>query len=1045
MFQNSVLKTFKDDEKLVAQRWAFYQNYKSKVEAIKEFKEEEYQDGFLKDIFENCLGYTLKTTNPSSFNLEREKKNETDSKKADAVIYINDEIMGVIELKAQDTKNLDKVQQQAFYYLSQHSKSKYVIISNFDELRFYIEKSTSYESFSLFNLSYEEFSKLHLILAYENIKDEKALKIREKSNLFEQNISKNLYKDFSNFRTLLFDNLVKNNLENETLVSSDSNLLPDKSQLLRLTQKLCDRIIFILFAEDRALLRTNMIKEIRDEFINQKFTNYSLYDIYKFYFDAINKGNERLDIPQYNGGLFAVDELLDSLIIDDFILDENVQILSNYDFASEISVNILGHIFEQSLTDLEELQANIENIDFDKTKSKRKKDGVFYTPEYITRYIVENTLGKMCSEKREELQIGNGILIPSNPKKLTKQEQQTKDNLQEYKNWLLNLKILDPACGSGAFLNQALEYLITEHKNLQNDLALMGDLFASYMVEEEILEHNLYGVDINEDAVEIAKLSLWLRTAKRGRPLTKLADKIVCANSLLEMPFSENSFDVVIGNPPYVRVQGLKSNYENEAKLYEEKFVSATGNYDLYVLFMEQSFKMLNKTGKLSYILPHKFLISDFGSGIRRFLSENKAVESLLHFGSEMVFEDASTYTCIINLSHNNEKLHFKSISPNDIFNPSEYDSISYENLNSDKWNLTSNDISKVLEKINLQPLRVKDVFAKIFQGAKTGSDDIFLLLSTEKSFYSKALNKIVEVEKGLLKPMLKGEDISRYKNLKNRYSVIFPYILEDGKAKPMSEDFIKDNYPKGYEYLKENEEFLRGREKRRFDNPKDWFLFSRNQGINYFHYHKIIIQELSFGSNLTYDNFGMCHAGQYSMVKKKEIKEDDKFYLTLLNSSLMWFFIKNTSTEFRGGYFAYQTKYIEPFPLPKLENLEQQEPFIQKADLMLELNKKLQELKQNFINELNLEKVPTKLQKFEELDFDDFVKEYAKAKKLKFADKLEERNFKNEWQRLFENDKKEVLEIQNQINITDKEIDQMVYKLYDLTPDEIKIVEGVS
>ena len=109
----------------------------------------------------------------------------------------------------------------------------------------------------------------------------------------------------------------------------------------------------------------------------------------------------------------------------------------------------------------------------------------------------------------------------------------------------------------------------------------------------------------------------------------------------------------------------------------------------------------------------------------------------------------------------------------------------------------------------------------------------------------------------------------------------------------------------------------------------------------------------------------------------------------------------------------------------------------------MLELNKKLQELKQNFINELNLEKVPTKLQKFEELNFDDFVKEYAKAKKLKFADKLEERNFKNEWQRLFENDKKEVLEIQNQINITDKEIDQMVYKLYDLTPDEIKIIEG--
>ncbi|AZL53924.1 restriction endonuclease subunit M [Aliarcobacter skirrowii] len=1032
IFQNSVLKTFKQDEKLVAARWAAFQNYKSKVEAIKDFKEEEYQDGFLKDIFESCLGYTLKTTNPSSFNLEREKKNETDSKKADGVIYLNSEIIAVIELKDTKTKNLDRVQQQAFWYLTQHTKAKYVIISNFDELRFYFDKSTAYESFSLFNLSYDEFCKLHLLLSFENIKDETALKIKEKSNSFEQDISKKLYKDFSNFRTLLFENIVKNN---PTI---------DKQTLLRLTQKLCDRIIFILFAEDRDLLRANMIKEIREEFINQKFTNYSLYDIYKFYFEAINKGNDKLQIPQYNGGLFAVDELLDSLIIDDFILDENVQILSNYDFASEISVNILGHIFEQSLTDLEELQANIDNVNFDKTKSKRKKDGVFYTPEYITRYIVENTLGKMCSEKREELLIGNGILIPSNPKKLTKQEQQTKDNLQEYKNWLLNLKILDPACGSGAFLNQALEYLISEHKNLQNDLALMGDLFASYMVEEEILEHNLYGVDINEDAVEIAKLSLWLRTAKRGRPLTKLADKIVCANSLLNMPFSENSFDVVIGNPPYVRVQGLKSNYENEAKLYEEKFVSATGNYDLYVLFMEQSFKMLNQKGKLSYILPHKFLISDFGSGIRGFLSENKAVESLLHFGSEMVFEDASTYTCIINLSYNNEKLHFKSISPNDIFNPFQYDSISYENLNSDKWNLSSNDIAKVLEKINLQPLRVKDVFAKIFTGIQTSGDDVYLLLETKDGLYSKALDKIVEVEKGLLKPMLKGEDISRYKNLQNKYSVIFPYILENQKAKPMSEDFIKENYPKGYEYLKANEEFLRGREKGKMDKD-GWFLYIYPKSLAEFEQPKIITPYMGIKSQMSYDDGSFYHNTKgFGFVKKDEIKEDYKFYLSILNSSLMWLFIKNTSAEFRGGYFTFTTSQINPFPLPKLNSLDEQEPFIKKADLMLELNKKLQELKQNFINELNLEKVPTKLQKFEELDFDDFVKEYAKAKKLKFADKLEERNFKNDWQRLFENDKKEVLEIQNQINITDKEIDQMVYKLYDLTPDEIKIVEGI-
>jgi len=179
-----------------------------------------------------------------------------------------------------------------------------------------------------------------------------------------------------------------------------------------------------------------------------------------------------------------------------------------------------------------------------------------------------------------------------------------------------------------------------------------------------------------------------------------------------------------------------------------------------------------------------------------------------------------------------------------------------------------------------------------------------------------------------------------------------------------------------------------------------------------------------------------------YSFIKKDGIKEDYKFYLTILNSSLMWLFIQNTSTELRGGYFAFKTAYLEPFPLPKLVNLEQQEPFIQKANLMLELNIKLQTTKQDFHNELGFEKLSKKLLKFEELEFDEFVKEFTKAKKIKFADKLAERNFKNDWSTLFENDKKEVLQIQNKINIIDKEIDQMVCKLYDLSDDEIRIVE---
>ena len=167
---------------------------------------------------------------------------------------------------------------------------------------------------------------------------------------------------------------------------------------------------------------------------------------------------------------------------------------------------------------------------------------------------------------------------------------------------------------------------------------------------------------------------------------------------------------------------------------------------------------------------------------------------------------------------------------------------------------------------------------------------------------------------------------------------------------------------------------------------------------------------------------------------------EYNKYLLCVFNSKMGHYLMKN-SPKTGTGDLLVSVQAIEPLKIPVINN---QDLFIQKADLMIELNKKSQETKQNFYNELKLEKLTNKLQKFEELEFDDFIKEYTKSKKIKFADKLEERNFKNDWKALFENDKKEVLEIQNQINQTDKEIDQMVYKLYDLTEDEIKIVESV-
>jgi REP element-mobilizing transposase RayT len=202
-----------------------------------------------------------------------------------------------------------------------------------------------------------------------------------------------------------------------------------------------------------------------------------------------------------------------------------------------VDVNILGHIFENSLSEIEEVAAQIEGTQVDLKKSKRKKDGVFYTPKYITKYIVENTVGTLCSEKKATLEIDESEYLKSRKGRTTKKLKELDDKLTSYRNWLLTLTICDPACGSGAFLNQALDFLIREHRYIDELRAKLLEVPMVFTeVENSILENNIYGVDINDESVEIARLSLWLRTAKKGRKLTTLSNNIKCGNSLIDDP-----------------------------------------------------------------------------------------------------------------------------------------------------------------------------------------------------------------------------------------------------------------------------------------------------------------------------------------------------------------------------------------------------------------------------------------------------------------------------------------------------------------------------
>ena len=530
LFQQSVQKKFiKDLDKAKVetayQKLIAHFGNTDVQENIKKAKEEQYQEGFLRELFVDVLGYVL---NPQpNYNLITEQKNEKNSKKADGAILKNGKPIAVIELKSVKTTDLQSIEIQAFNYKANQTECIYIVTSNFQKIRFYIENAVDFEEFDLFDLSRERFDLLYLCLQVDNALSDLPLRIKQASLEREENITKKLYADYSLFKQTLFKDISAQN--------KSKGFKP--LELLKKTQKLLDRFLFIFFAEDKGLLPPNSVSEILNQWDKLKELDayQPLYNRFKLYFGYLNVGHKgkHYDIFAYNGGLFAPDDLLDNFIITDNILYNHCRVLSHYDFDTEVDTNILGHIFEHSLNEVDEvaLQSNgFKPIGI----GKRKKDGIFYTPRYITKYIVESTVGELCKQKKLTLGLDNEALIKADTKKDRKLYQA---KIDEYRNWLLHLTILDPACGSGAFLNQAFEFLLQEHRLIDSMTAMLfGDSLVMTDNVTEILENNIFGVDINEESVEIARLSLWLRTAIVGRRLNDLSRNIKCGNSLISDP-----------------------------------------------------------------------------------------------------------------------------------------------------------------------------------------------------------------------------------------------------------------------------------------------------------------------------------------------------------------------------------------------------------------------------------------------------------------------------------------------------------------------------
>lgn len=992
LLQRNIVKKYLNllNEEQTIWPWEQYQSYflNEDIQAnIHKIKEEQFQEGFLRELFVKVLGFTI---NPSpNYNLTTELKNEVGTKKADGAILLDEKVIGVIELKDHKTPDLASIEDQAFGYKSKHKDTRLVIISNFEKLRLYIDDAVEYREWDIFNMTLDEFRELYLCLAWQQIEHGIAIKMKQESVSSEDQITQALYKDYSEFKRVLFADILEHNPAPVGKDTKDWQLL-----LFKKTQKLLDRLLFFLFAEDAGLLPPNMILQILDEWKQLKDLDMDvpLYERIKKHFGYLDTGyrGSRYEIFAYNGGLFKPDEVLDNIKISDEILAEHTRKLSAYDFESDVDVNILGHIFENSLSEIEEVTQQITRGEAPQT-SKRKQDGVFYTPQYITKYIVENTVGRLCAEKKTELNIIKEEYDAAQYRQL-KTKQRLLEQLQQYRQWLLGITIVDPACGSGAFLNAALQALIAEHKHIDElEKKVLGYSLEFHDIEHHILENNLYGVDINEESVGIAQLALWLRTAKKQRKLNTLSQNIKCGNSLISDPavagdkafnwqkefpqvFEKGGFDVVIGNPPYVNMANIQN--EQERKYYQKSYSTVKNKCDLYSIFTEKAKSLLKDKGLLGFIFPNSWMGTESFSKFRNFLSKEVTVYQLVELPPG-VFEDAivTTVLCFyqntLPQANNNVEVYAcidKEFIKKDFV-------LSYEQI------LNNPNSSFAFEKtISLEnvPCKKLSEIASFSLGIKTSDDARFVFDEPIDDTCYK---------------FIRGRNISRWSHPYNDEWIWYQPSLICEK-------------PGGRPRVLEN------------------FLVDR----------KIVIQDIATQITATIDSEKYLCNDTLNIIYSLNTDYSFEYILCILNSKLVNVWFKKL---FPAGLHI-KTNQLEQIPIPIIE-MGSQQPFIALAETMLSLNSQLQEKRSRFLRRLsdNIEgvKITSALQQFDTMDFKGLMTE---LKKQKIRIPVKEQD---EWEDFFNERVAECRELSAQIKATDEEIDNKVFDLYGLTEDERRII----
>ena len=916
--------------------------------------EQQIRGPFIERFFVKLLGYLPFGSGSAPHTVSEEAR--TGAGSADAALGhfgpAGDTVVAPVELKGADTPNLDismpgrqkSPVQQVWEYAMDTPHAKFLVLSNMLEIRVYAVGHTRrvYERFDLLDVADDsaEYHRLMRVLSADQLLGGHTASLLDESTKREREITRELYADYKRWRIQLI-----------TALAHANDLAP--GALIGPSQKLLDRVLFVAFAQQRGLLPANTLQDVHHS--GSAWAPVPRFENYKGLFRAVDQGLPARRIPPYNGGLFAFDALLDAgLRVPDMACDVFLE-FSRYDFGGEVSVNVLGHIFEQSITDLEQLQELADTGAFElvaleaqakstlrATSGARKEHGIVYTPEFITAFVVEQSLGKTLQERREACAEhfraeASSAQAPMTWRKPTKEEKAYARLLAQpervvelafWRAWqaeLTGIKVCDPACGSGAFLVAAFDVLLAEYTNVNEQIAAITGSMEVFHADREILNGNLFGVDLNAESIEITKLSLWLKTARHGKPLESLEANLRVGNSIVSSAdgglaydpkafdwstafpeiVARGGFDVVIGNPPYVRMERLKA-----IKPYlEKRYAVAADRADLYCYFFEQAVRLLrngNAGGRVGFISSSTFFKTNAGQPLRDYLLAQTEIEVVVDFGDLQVFEGVTTYPAILvarrsGAPDGERALRFLNIRgrvPVDLATMFDEtaETLQQRQLLRSAWQFEGDARSRLRLKLSAGHPTLKEVYGAPLYGIKTGLNEAFVVDSATRDALVRADPRGAE----LLKPFLEGRDLKKWRCEPHELWLIY---IPKGRIEI-------DDFPAIKAHLLP----FKGRLEKRA-TQQAWFELQQSQQayVPLMEARKLVYTRFMAEPTFWLDVDDHCYLNNALNF----VAGVDCFELGLLNSRALWFVLRDSASTMSGGFVQVHGHVLERCPIP--------------------------------------------------------------------------------------------------------------------------------